>query len=157
MERRDNIQDQERHHIARGNAATACNKDTAKKCTTEGDTASDSVQTAHTAWRETTPRQFRTHLRHTQPKAQLDKGFHILQRYTLEEATGTEKAHTGREYMLNPEQRFTYQSRHTTGQTSNDSCLEKKTKVQPVGGERQHTRLIEDEWTTQALDRLDKL
>ena len=49
VERRDNIQDQDRHNIARGNAATACNKNTAKKCTTEGDTASDSVQTAHTA------------------------------------------------------------------------------------------------------------
>ena len=55
------------------------------------------------------------------PKVQLDKEFHILPQYTLGETTGTEKA--GREYMLSLEQRFTYQSRHTTGQTSSDSYL----------------------------------
>ena len=32
----------------------------------------------------------------------------------------------------------------------------RQTKVQPVGGERQHTRLIEDEWTTQPAKTSDK-
>ena len=33
----------------------------------------------------------------------------------------------------------------------------RQTKVQPVGGERQHTRLIEDEWATQPAKTSDKL
>ena len=37
----------------------------------------------------------------------------------------TEKAHTGREYMLRLEQRFTRQSRHTTGQTWKQTKEEK--------------------------------
>ena len=32
----------------------------------------------------------------------------------------------------------------------------RQTNVQPVGGERQHTRLIEDEWTTQLAKTSDK-
>ena len=56
-------------------------------------------------------------------KGAAGKEFHIFQKHILEETTGTEKAHTGREYMLSLEQRFTYQSRHMTGQTPSDSYL----------------------------------
>ena len=93
-----------------------------------------STNRAHGLERKQHHQQFRTHLRHTPPKAQLDKDFHILQRYTLEETTGTEKAHTGREYMLSLEQRFTYQSRHTTGQTSNDSYLGDRPRCNQLEG-----------------------
>ena len=40
MERRNSIQDQERHNIARNTTATVCNKDTAKERATEGHTTS---------------------------------------------------------------------------------------------------------------------
>ena len=54
---------------------------------------------------------------HTPPKVQP----HMLEKYTLEEITGTEKAHTGREYTWSHAQHSTYQSRHMTGHTSRDS------------------------------------
>ena len=40
----------------------------------------------------------RTQQHHTPPKVQLDKDYRILQKYIMEGTTGTEKAHTGREY-----------------------------------------------------------
>ena len=55
--------------------------------------------------------------------------------------------------MLSPEQRLTYQS---DGPDIKRLLPWRQTKVQPVGGERQHTRLIEDEWTTQPAKTSDK-
>ena len=54
----------------------------------EGHTTSNSVQSNH--------QQIRSQQRHTSPEVQLDKDFHIVQKYILEETTGTEKASTGR-------------------------------------------------------------
>ena len=155
VERRNNIQDQKRHNIARGNAATACNKDTAKKCTTEGDTTSDSVQTAHTAEGENNTQHFRTHLRHTPLRAQLDKDLHILQKYIMEETTGTEKAYWKRVHV-EPRTAFYIPEQTHDGPDIKRLIPWRQTKVQPVGGERQHTRLIEDEWTTQPAKTSDK-
>ena len=39
--------------------------------------------------------------RRAPPRAQLDMGYHIFQKYILEETTGAEKACTGREYTSN--------------------------------------------------------
>ena len=49
--------------------------------------------------------------------------------------TGTEKAHTGQEYMLSLEQRFTYQSRHTTVKRP---IRWRQTNVQPVHSQQRH-------------------
>ena len=105
---KDSLQDQERHKVARNTTAAVYNKDTAKERATEDHTTSDPLQPT-----KAPPTLQESEAPHT------TKGAHILQKYILEEATGTEKAHTGREYMLSLEQRFTY----TPGQTSSDSCL----------------------------------
>ena len=99
-----------------------------------------------------------TQQHHTPPKVQLDMDFHTLQKYTLEETTGTEKAQTGRESTSSHAQHFTHQSRHMTGQTSSDSHhgdRHRQTKLQIVGGER-NIRLVEDEWTTQPAKTSNK-
>ena len=110
MERRDSLQDQERHKVARNATATYNDKDTAKERATEDHTTSDSLQPTNEVERENNTTNYTIQQHHTPPKVQLDKEFHILQKYTLEETSGTEKAHTGREYMLSLlslEQRFT--------------------------------------------------
>ena len=56
-------------------------------------------------------------------KGAADMDFHILQKYIMEETTGTEKAHTRREHTSSHTQHFTHQSRRMTGQTLSDLHL----------------------------------
>ena len=73
--------------------ATVYNKDTAWERATEDHTTSDSLQPTNEVERENNTTNT-TGVSST--KVQLDKELHMLQKYILEETTGTEKAHTGK-------------------------------------------------------------
>ena len=149
MERRNNIQDQKKHNIARGTTATACNKDTAKKCTTEGDTTSDSVQTAHTAEGENNTTNISGHICAAH-HWRTSTSFRSTSYYWYREGPYWKRVH------VEPRTDFYIPEQTHDGPDIKRLIPWRQTKVQPVGGERQHTRLIEDEWTTQLAKTSDK-
>ena len=116
---------------------------TAEERATEGHTTRK--QSTNEIERKQHHQHYRSQQHHTPPKVQPDKGFHILQKYNLEEATGTEKAHTGQEYI---------EQTHD-GPDIKRLIPWRQTKAQRVG-ERHNTRLVEDEWTTQPAKTSDK-
>ena len=142
VERRNSIQDQERHNIARDTTATACNKDTAKECAAESHTTSNSVQPAHGLREKTTP-----------PTPQDTAAPHTHQRRSWTRTTTSFRSTSWRRLLVQrrpileesthqaSEQRFTYQ-RHRRAR--HQATLTLETDQGTTSGRKTHTQ----DWQT---------